>query len=252
VGSCLSGLTSSELERYDRQIRLFGVEGQLRLKNAKVLVVGVGGLGSPISLYLTAAGVGKIILVDSEDVELSNLNRQIIHWSDDVGIPKVLSAVRKLRSLNPEVEVEGIKAHADEELLNTLIAKVDLVLDGLDNWGTRFLVNKICVKYGKPFIHGGVMGLHGQLLVVVPGKTPCLQCIIPKRPQEIRPFPVLGPTPGVIAMLQVTEAIKLITGYGSLSLGKLIIYDGYSMSFTEVKVSRRPDCPVCGTAVQTA
>lgn len=249
MGLCLSVLTRSELERYDRQIRVFGVEGQLKLKGAKVLVIGVGGLGSPISLYLTAAGVGKIILVDSEDVELSNLNRQIIHWSDDVGVPKVLSAVRKLRALNPEVEVEGIKAPADEELLNTLIAKVDLVLDGLDNWGTRFLVNKICVKYGKPFIHGGVMGLYGQLLVIIPGKTPCLQCVIPKKPQEIRPFPVLGSTPGVIATLQVTEAIKLISGYGNPSLGKLVIYDGYSMSFAEVRVSRRSDCPVCGAMV---
>ncbi len=244
-------LTPSEIERYDRQVRLFGIEGQLKLKNSKVLVVGVGGLGSPLSLYLTAAGVGKLILVDSENVELSNLNRQVIHWSDDVGTPKVLSAVRKLRALNPEVEVEGIKAYADEELLEMLVGEVDLVLDGLDNWDSRFLVNKVCVEHGKPFIHGGIMGLYGQLLVVVPGKTPCLQCLIPKKPPEVRPLPVLGPTPGVIAALQVTEAIKLITGYGNPSLGKLIVYDGYSMSFTELKVSRRSDCPICGKPPQT-
>ncbi len=243
----MSELKPSELERYDRQIRLFGVEGQLKLKNSKVLVVGVGGLGCPALIYLTAAGVGKILFIDSENAELSNLNRQILHWSDDIGTPKVVSAVKKLRALNPEVEVEGIKDYADEELLDSLIAKVDLVIDGLDNWSTRFLVNRICVKHRKPFIHGGIMGLYGQLLVVVPGKTPCLQCIIPKKPQEVRPFPVLGTTPGTIAMLQVTEAVKLLTGYGEPSLGKLIIYDGYSMSFTEVKVSRRSDCPICGT-----
>ncbi|MEM0454175.1 MAG: HesA/MoeB/ThiF family protein [Sulfolobales archaeon] len=246
----MEGLNPPELERYDRQIRLFGVEGQLKLKNSKVLVVGVGGLGCPSSLYLTAAGIGKIVIVDSENVELSNLNRQILHWTDDLGTPKVLSAVKKLRSLNREVDIEAIKAHADEELLRTLIGEVDLVIDGLDNWDTRFLINRICVEMGKPFIHAGIMGLYGQLLVIVPGITPCLQCLIPKKPPEVRPFPVLGTTPGVMACLQVTEAIKLITGYGQLSLNKLIVYDGYSMSFTELRVSRRADCPVCG-AVKT-
>ncbi|MCS7108901.1 MAG: HesA/MoeB/ThiF family protein [Sulfolobales archaeon] len=238
-------LTPSELERYDRQIRLFGVDGQLKLKNSKVLVVGVGGLGCPSSLYLTAAGVGNLILVDSEDVELSNLNRQILHWSDDLGTPKVLSAFKKLRGLNPEVNIEVIKTRADEELLKTLIDEVDLVVDGLDNWDTRFLINRICVELGKPYIHAGIMGLYGQLLVVFPGVTPCLQCLIPKKPPEVRPFPVLGTTPGVMACLQVTEAVKLITGYGQPAFNKLVVYDGYSMSFTELKVSKKPDCPIC-------
>ncbi len=240
-------LSDSELKRYDRQIMIFGVDGQLKLKKSNVLVVGVGGLGSPIALYLTAAGVGRIVLVDSEDVELSNLNRQILHWTEDVGKPKVVSAVDKLRRLNPEVVVEGIKARADEGLLRELIPKVDLVLDGLDNWETRFLVNKICVEFNKPFIHAGIMGLYGQLLVIIPGKTPCLQCLIPRKPPEVKPFPVLGTTPAVMAALQVTEAIKLITNYGVPALGKLIIYDGYTLSFKEVGVSRRPDCPVCGS-----
>jgi len=240
-------LSPLELERYDRQIRLIGVEGQLKLKRSKVLVVGIGGLGSPIALYLAAAGFGNIYLVDSEDVELSNLNRQILHWTEDIGRPKALSASWKLRRFNPEVSVEAIKCRAEEDILRRFIARVDLVMDGLDNWKTRLLVNKVCVELGKPFIHAGIYGLYGQLLVVVPGKTPCLHCLIPKPPPEIRPFPVIGTTPGVMAMLQVTEAIKLITGYGIPALGRLIVYDGYSMTFNELKVARKGDCPVCGS-----
>jgi len=224
---------------------IFGVEGQLKLKNAKVLVVGVGGLGSPAAIYLAAAGVGNLILIDFENVELSNLNRQVLHWTRDIGRPKVQSAVEKLRELNPEVNVEGIMGKADEDLLRRLVPRVDVVIDALDNWGTRFLLNKVCVEFRKPLIHAGVQGLYGQLIVIVPGKTPCLQCLIPKQPPEVKPFPVLGTTPAIMAMLQVTEAIKLITNYGEQSLGKLIIYDGYRMSFNELRVSRRSDCPIC-------
>lgn len=242
-------LTHSEIERYDRQIRLLGINGQLKLKKAKVLVVGVGGLGSPAAVYLVASGIGTVFLIDSEDVELSNLNRQILHWTRDVGRPKVLSALEKLRELNPNVLVEAIKCRVNEELMRRFIAKVDLVIDALDNWEARFVINRICVMSRKPFIHAGIYGLYGQLLVVVPGKTPCLQCLIPKPPSEVKPFPVLGTTPGIMAMLQVTEAIKLLTGYGIPALDKLIVYDGYSMSFNELKVSRRVNCPVCGGIV---
>ncbi|MDM7274878.1 MAG: HesA/MoeB/ThiF family protein [Thermoprotei archaeon] len=238
-------LTPEEMERYDRQIRIFGVEGQLRLKRAKVLIVGIGGLGSPAAIYLAAAGVGEIILVDPERVELSNLNRQILHWTRDVGRLKVESAAEKLRELNPNVRLRIIAERADEELLDKLVPEVDIVIDGLDDWNSRLQLNKVCVKHGKPLIHAAIHGMYGQLLVVVPGKTPCLNCIIIREPPETRPFPVLGVTPGILSMLQVTETLKLLTGYGKPSLGKLIIYDGYTLKLEEIPVSRNPHCPTC-------
>ncbi|MEM4224849.1 MAG: HesA/MoeB/ThiF family protein [Desulfurococcaceae archaeon] len=240
-------LKPEELERYDRQIKLFGIDGQLKLKNSRVLVVGLGGLGSPASIYLTAAGVGKLVIVDKEKVELSNLNRQILYSTRDLGKPKALVAFEKLKELNPNVEVVPVQKDADEELIESLIREVDLVVDGLDNWRTRFIVNKACVKFRKPFVHGGVQGLYGQVMVIVPGKTPCLSCILPREPAEEKPgLPVLGPTPGLIAMIQVTEAIKLLTGYGAPALNKLIVYDGYNMKFHEISVTRNPQCPTCG------
>ncbi len=238
-------LSRSEMERYERQIKIFGVDGQIKLKKARVLVVGVGGLGCCAALYLTASGVGNIILIDSQKVELSNLNRQILHWTKDIGVPKIRSAIEKLRELNPEVNIEGVMDVLNEENVYNYVKEVDLVIDGLDNWRTRFIVNRACVELGKPFIHAGVRELYGQLLVVMPGKGPCLQCILPKPPPEVPGFPILGTTPGVLALLEVTEAIKIITGYGKPAIGKMIIYDGYSMSFNEVPVKRRPDCRVC-------
>lgn len=240
-------LCGEELERYDRQIRLFGIEGQERLKKSKVLIVGVGGLGSPAALYLAAAGVGEVILVDSEKVELSNLNRQILYWTRDVGRLKVESATEKLRELNPSVKIKSYPRKADEELLDQLVHEADVVIDGLDNWKTRFELNRACVKRRKPLIHAGVYGVYGQLLVVVPGITPCLQCIVVKEPPEKGPLPVLGTTPGLLAMIQVTEAIKILTGYGKPALNKLVLYNGYTMEFQEVPVSRNPSCPVCSS-----
>jgi len=239
-------LSSEELERYDRQIRLFGVEGQEKLKKSRVLVVGVGGLGSPAALYLVATGIGEVILVDSERVELSNLNRQVLYWTRDIGKFKVESASEKLRELNPNVRIRGYSRRADEELLDQLVHEADLVIDGLDNWKTRFMLNRICVKHRKPLIHAGVYGVYGQLLVVVPGITPCLQCVMVKEPPERGPLPVLGTTPGLLAMIQVTEAIKILTGYGEPALNRLIVYNGYTMEFREVTISRNPNCPVCG------
>lgn len=240
-------LTPNEIERYDRQIRLFGVEGQLKLKKAKVLVAGLGGLGCPIALYLAAAGVGKILLVDKERVELSNLNRQILHWTKNIGEFKVKSAAEKLRELNPEVDIEEVNLEINEDNIHDLVSRVDLVVDGMDNWRTRFIINKACVVQSKPFVHAGVYGMYGQLLVVIPHKGPCLQCVIPKPPPEKHPFPILGTTAGMLALMQATEAIKIIAGYGEVAVGRLIVYDGYNMSFSEVKVSRRENCPVCGS-----
>lgn len=239
-------LSEEELERYNRQILLFGVEAQEKLKKSKVLIVGVGGLGSPAALYLVAAGVGELILVDFEKVELSNLNRQVLYWTRDIGRLKVEAAAEKLRELNPNVILKAYAVKGDEESLEPLVKEVDLVVDGLDNWETRFILNKLCVKYRKPFIHAGVHGLYGQLLIVIPGVTPCLQCILPRAPKETHRFPVLGTTPGVLALLQVNEAIKILTGYGKPAINKLIVYNGHELVFNEVAVSRNPHCPICG------
>lgn len=240
-------LSSSEIERYDRQIKLFGIEAQLKLKKARVMVAGLGGLGCPAALYLVAAGVGKIVLVDRERVELSNLNRQILHWTRDIGELKVNSAAKKLRELNPEVDVEAIPTEINEDTVYDLVSQVDIVIDGMDNWKTRFILNRVCVLQSKPFIHAGVYGMYGQLLVVIPRKGPCLQCVIPELPLEREHPPVLGTTAGILALLEVTEAIKIITGYGEISIGQLILYDGYTMSLSRIKVSRRENCPVCGS-----
>ena len=240
-------LSNEELERYNRQILLFGAEKQYKLKKAKVLVAGIGGLGCPASLYLVAAGIGKIILADAERVELSNLNRQILHWTEDIGKFKVDSAYEKLRKLNPNVKIECFKERINEDNIYDLVSSVDLVVDGMDNWKMRFIINKACVELGKPFIHAGVRGLYGQLLVVIPGKGPCLQCVFPKEPRESHPFPILGATAGLLAMLEVTEAIKILLNYGSVSIGKLIIYDGVNMEFHELTVQKRDNCSICSS-----
>jgi len=239
-------LSSEELERYDRQIRMFGHDAQLKLKKASVLVVGVGGLGSPASIYLAAAGIGRLVLLDFQKVELSNLNRQVAHWTTDIGRLKVESAAEKIRKLNPEVDVETLAERLDESNVRDIVNSVDIVVDGLDNWASRFLVNRVCVELGKPFVHAGVKGMHGQLTVVYPGKGPCLQCIIPKPPPEEKVFPVLGTTPGVMGVLEANEVIKLVTGYGRPLIGRLLIYDGLNAEISIVRIKKRENCPVCG------
>lgn len=240
-------LTREELERYDRQIRLFGVEAQEKLKRSRALIVGLGGLGSPTAIYLAAAGVGELLLIDFEKVELSNLNRQLLHWTKDLGRLKTESAAEKLKEINPHVSVEVFNVRADEELLDELIRRADVALDCVDNWETRFALNRVAVRHGKPFVHAGVRGMWGQLLVVVPGKTPCLNCLIPLPPREEAKLPMLGTTSGVMAALQATEAIKLLTGYGRPALNKLVVYDGFSTEFSEIPVVRNPKCPICGS-----
>jgi|YelNatPaOPRAMG01_1025707.scaffolds.fasta_scaffold143843_2 molybdopterin/thiamine biosynthesis adenylyltransferase len=240
-------LTEGELERFSRQIKLFGVDGQRRIKCSSVLVVGVGGLGCSALMYLALAGFGRVVFIDNDIVELSNLNRQVLHWEEDVGRVKVESAIWKLKKLNSNAQFEGLNAEFNEEIGSYLVRDVDVVLDCLDNFRTRFVLNRLCVKYRKPFIHGAVYGLEGRLLTVIPGRGPCLQCVIPLQPTEASGFPILGSTPAVIASLQVTEAIKIVTGIGRLSVGRLIVYDGEFMSFFEVSVKRRDNCPTCGS-----
>ena len=242
-------LDEAELERYDRQMRIrgFGLEGQEKLKKARVAIVGLGGLGCPTALYLAAAGVGFLRLIDGGHVELSNLNRQVLYRDSDIGRPKAIAAAEKLREVNPHVRIEPLAAYLDEENALDLLGGVDLVLDGLDNWRTRFIVNEACVRLGIPFVHAGVRAFYGQVITIVPGRGPCLRCIVKAVPPEERDVPVIGATSAVIASIQVLEAIKLITGLGRPLIGRLLILDGLEMRFEEVLVRRDEGCPVCGT-----
>ncbi len=241
-------LSPSELERYGRQIQIsgWGIEGQEKLKAATVAVIGIGGLGCPTSIYLTAVGVGKIILIDNEKFGLNNLNRQILGWQRDIGKSKAKVAKEKLEALNSEIKVEAVVAEITRDNVHNLIGDVDVVVDGQDNWKTRFILNKYCVTRGIPFVHAGVSTMHGQMTTIVPGKGPCLRCIFPKDPPEVEEIPVLGATPALFASLQVMEAIKLVTGIGRLLVGRMLFASGEEMAFETVEVKRNIKCPVCG------
>jgi adenylyltransferase/sulfurtransferase len=242
-------LTKNDLTRYGRQILYtdFGEEGQKRLKQSHVVVAGAGGLGCPATIYLTCAGIGHVTLMDCDRVELSNLNRQVLHYDEDIGERKPFSAARKLAKLNPSTEVTPVCKEITERNAREIIKGTNLVLDGMDNFKTRFILNKACVAEGIPFIHGGIYGLFGEITTILPGRTPCLACIIPEVPDRKVPFPVFGVTPALIAILQVTEAIKLLAGFGSLLTGKMLYYNGETTEFTFCNVVRNPDCKVCGT-----
>jgi len=244
----VSKLSPEELERYDRQLRIpsFGEEAQLKLKSSTVLIAGVGGLGSIAAIYLAAAGVGKLRIVDEGIVELSNLNRQILYSTEDIGQPKVLIASKKLMELNPLIEIEAIQERITEENVEELLRGVNLVVDGQDNFKTRFIINKACIRYSKPFIYGAVYGIEGRLMTIIPGKGPCLKCLIPGEPKEIEKIPVIGPAPGLVGALEALEAIKLLTGIGKPAVGRLLVIDGEALSFNSIEVKRDPKCPVCG------
>ena len=224
----------------------FGETGQRKLNVAHVVVAGIGGLGSPASSYLAVAGVGHLTIIDSQRVELSNLNRQVLHWEPDVGRPKVKSATEKLTAMNSNIKVDTIFEQITSENVDRLTKGVDVVVDGMDSYTTRYLLNEACVRNRAPFIHGAVEGLVGQLMTILPGGGPCLKCAIPKEPPEKPFFPVLGATPGVIGCLQAMEAIKLITGVGKPLVGRMLIFNGMDMTFDEIKVNRDPSCQVCG------
>lgn len=238
-------LKSKELERYNRQIRIFGEEGQEKLKNAKVFIAGAGGLGSPISIYMAVGGVGKIRMVDHDTIELSNLNRQILHWDKDIGRRKAESAEEKLKEINPDVEVEVISETIAENNAFELVNDADLIIDALDNFPTRYRLNRTATAKNIPFFHGAIYGLEGQVTTIIPGKTACLRCIFPEPPQP-ETFPVVGVTPGIIGLIQATEVIKHITGIGELLAGKLLIWDGLNTSFEKVVVESNPECTDCG------
>ena len=239
-------LTGEELERYSRQIMIpqIGEKGQEKLRRAKVFIAGAGGLGSPVSIYLTAAGVGHLRMVDHDRVDLTNLNRQIVHWSGDVGKRKVESAQEKLNKLNPNVTVETLSVTISEENASELISGFDLIVDAMDNLPTRYLLNKKAIEHGIPFFHGAVNGFEGRAMTVIPGKTACLRCLY-RGPVPESKFPVIGVTPAVIGCIQATEVIKYLVGSGELLGNRLLAYDGLNLKFTEFKVQRNPQCEHC-------
>ena len=241
-------LTKNDLVRYERQILYpdLGEKGQERLKQSHVVVAGLGGLGCAASLYLTCAGVGHVTLIDCDQVELSNLNRQVLHYEEDIGEKKTLSAARKLVKLNPSIEVAPVFRKITTQNAGKIIKGANLVVDGMDNFKARLIVNKACVAEGIPFIHGGVHGLFGEVTTILPGRTPCLACIFPEVPRGDVALPVFGVAPALIAVLQVTEAIKLLAGFGSLLTGKMLYFDGDRMDFTFRNLVKNQNCRVCG------
>lgn len=219
-------LSERELERYDRQIMIFGTEGQEKLKRAKVAVVGVGGLGSPVAYYLAAAGVGTLLLIDEQEPELSNLNRQILHWEEDVGKnPKPLSAKWKLERFNSDIKIETFVGRLSEDNVDEVLEGVDVIVDCLDNFETRFLLDEYSQRKGIPLVHGAVEGTFGQVTTIVPGKTKSLREIFPSVKEKSGKFPIIGATAGVIGSIQAMEVIKLLTGVGEPLLNRLLLVD---------------------------
>jgi molybdopterin/thiamine biosynthesis adenylyltransferase len=252
-------MTDDQLLRYSRHILLdeIGVEGQERLLAAHALVIGAGGLGSPVALYLGTAGVGRITLVDHDTVDLTNLQRQIAHNLARVGQPKAASAREAIAAINPEPEVRAITARADAALLRELVAQADVVLDCCDNFATRQAVNAACVEHGKPLVSGAAIRFDGQLSVfdMRDAASPCYACVFPPTDEfeETRcaTMGVLAPLVGIIGAMQAAEALKLLTGAGTSLAGRLQMLDGRSMSWSEVKVARNPDCPVCASRLSS-
>jgi adenylyltransferase/sulfurtransferase len=248
-------LTKDQIARYSRQLMLpqIGVQGQERLLRSSVLIIGAGGLGSPAALYLAAAGVGTLGLVDEDAVAVSNLHRQILHASDDVGRPKSESGKARLEALNPDVTVNAHQTRFAPSNAGSLLSAYDLVIDGSDNFATRYLVNDACVLAGLPLVHGGVVRLRGQVLVVAPRRSACLRCVFPEPPEagdvpSCQDAGVLGSAAGVIGSLMAHEALKALTGLGALLIDRLVVFDGESSRFRDVAVRRDAGCAVCGDA----
>jgi molybdopterin/thiamine biosynthesis adenylyltransferase/rhodanese-related sulfurtransferase len=245
-------LTKEQRERYSRHLLVpeIGLEGQTKLLNAKVLALGAGGLGAPIALYLAAAGVGTLGIVDDDDVDLSNLQRQVIHTTDRIGTPKVDSAEEAVRGINPDVKVVKYKTRLDASNIMEIIDGYDVIVDGADNFPTRYLLNDASVRLGIPVVSASILGFDGQLSVFKPHDGPCYRCLYPvPPPAELAPScganGVLGVLPGTMGLLQATEVIKLITGAGEPLVGRLLLYEALGATFTELKVRRDPECPVC-------
>lgn len=247
--------TNEQLERYSRHIILkeIGAKGQKQLLNAKALIIGAGGLGAPAAMYLAAAGVGTIGIVDADEVDLSNLQRQIIHATKDLGKPKVQSAKETMNDLNPDVTVNTYHTFVTSENIREIIRDYDFIIDGTDNFPAKFLINDACVMEKKPFSHAGIIRFKGQLMTYVPGEGPCYRCVFRDPPPKdavptCKQAGVVGAMGGVIGSLQAMEAIKYIVGKGQLLTGYLLTYDALTMDFRKIKLPHNTEnCPVCGT-----
>ncbi len=237
-------LTRESRERYDRQILLLGEDGQERIRDARVFIAGAGGLGSPVAIYLAAAGIGRITIADFDTVDPSNLNRQILHWSDDVLRMKIDSAREKLAKINPDVEIEVISEKIDENNVSKLVGGSDLIVDAMDNFRARYLLNKAAIVRNIPLFHGAVHGFDGQVTTIIPGETACLRCIFPDDPLE-GVFPIIGATCGVVASIQVTEVLKYISCTGTLAANRLLFWNGADTTMSEIQVERDPECVDC-------
>jgi sulfur-carrier protein adenylyltransferase/sulfurtransferase len=247
-------LTNDEVKRYSRHLIMpeVGVDGQRKLKASKVLCIGAGGLGSPVAMYLAAAGVGTLGIVDFDTVDFSNLQRQILHSTPDVGRPKLASAKDKLHALNPEIDIQTYEVALSSQNAMQLFEPYDVVVDGTDNFPTRYLVNDACVLLGKPNAYGSIFRFEGQASVFATKDGPCYRCLYPEPPPpglvpSCAEGGVLGVLPGLIGVIQATEAVKLIMGIGEPLIGRFLIYDALRMRFRELKLRKDPDCPVCGT-----
>ena len=248
-----AALSNEEILRYSRHVIIpeVGMEGQLKLKQAKVLLIGAGGLGAPLGLYLAAAGVGRIGVVDFDVVDLTNLQRQVIHSTRDVGRKKLDSAEESMRDINPHVRVDRFDTALSSENALAILKDYDLVVDGTDNFPTRYLVNDACVLLGKPNVYGSIFRFEGQATVFAYRGGPCYRCLYPEPPPpglvpSCAEGGVLGILPGLIGLVQATEAVKLILGIGETLSGRLLLYDALNMRFRELKLRRDPECPVCG------
>ena len=246
-------LTEEQIERYSRHILLpeVGGRGQKTLLSSRVLIIGAGGLGSPAALYLAAAGVGKIGLVDMDVVDLSNLQRQIIHTTDDLDHPKVDSAREKIEALNPDVSVETYNDALNASNARSIVSGYDVILDGTDNFPAKFLINDLAVLAKRPLVHGGILRFVGQVLTILPGTSACYRCLF-REPPPAGSVPtcseagVLGVIAGVIGTIQATEVLKILLGKGDLLTNRLMTYDALTTTFRPVSVRRNPKCPVCG------
>ena len=246
--------TNEQLERYSRHIILkeVGAKGQKKLLNSSVLIIGAGGLGSPAALYLAAAGVGTIGIADADEVDLSNLQRQVIHATKDIGKAKVLSAKESMEAINPDVTVKTYQTFVDSETIMDLIKDYDFIIDGTDNFPAKFLINDACVMAKKPFSHAGILRFQGQLMTYVPGEGPCYRCVFKDPPPKdavptCKQAGVIGAMGGVIGSLQAMEAIKYILGVGDLLTGYLLTYDALTMEFRKIKLPQHvKNCPGCG------
>ena len=240
-------LTEKDRIRYARQLMMphIGEEGQRKMKRSHVLVAGMGGLGSLSSFYLTCLGIGNLTLIDGGSVQLSDLNRQILYHEKDLGLKKADVAYQRLSLLNSDVQIEPISEKIIDNNVLDLMKKVEIVIDGTDNFETRLLLNKACFGKKIPYVYGGIFGFRGNITTFLPGRTSCFECLYQEQRERVPTVPVVGPVPGLIATLQVLEALKVILGIGDLLAGRLLSFDGETMAFNYFDIVKRPECKIC-------